>query len=229
MNRVDHRRFRFASALRGVTMALCLLTSAGDLTALAFQQEPAPIERRPPGANPAGEALSPARNNGAHRRPLGEHLAEWMNQHSSLTPQQQQQALEREPGFHQLPTQTQQRVRDRLAQLDAMPPERRQRIIARTEAMERLNPDQRAEVRGALGQLGSLPLEQRHQVAHTFRALRDLPAEQRVQAYNSGRFGPPLNDAQRTVLMNLLRVEPMLPPPAPTDEPRMPAMGQAFR
>ncbi len=104
---------------------------------------------------------------------------------------------------------------DRLAQLDAMNPRQRQRVLARTESMEKLNPDQRAEVRGAMSQLGSLPVEDRRAVARTFRALRELPPEQRVQAYASGQYGPALSDTQRTVLFDLLRVEPMLPPAAP--------------
>jgi hypothetical protein len=51
--------------------------------------QPAPVERRdvPP---PAGSTkLAPDRG----------HLAQWMNQHSNLTPAQQQQALQHEPAF----------------------------------------------------------------------------------------------------------------------------------
>ena len=73
--------------------------------------------------------------------PHGEHLAEWMNQHRDLSPQQQQQALDREPGFRELPQPTQQRMRDRLTQLDAMTPDQRQRVLARNEALERLTPE----------------------------------------------------------------------------------------
>lgn len=148
-----------------------------------------------------------------------------MNQHSNLTPQQQQQALQHEPGFQELPRNTQQRMLDRLSQLDAMTPLQRQRVLARTEAMERLNPDQRAEVRTAMSQLGSLPGDERHAVAQTFRALRELPPEQRIQAYASGRYGTPLNDTQRTVLFHLLQVEPMLPRP---DAPPAAVPAQAF-
>lgn len=164
----------------------------------------------------------------------GEHLAEWMSQHSNLTPAQQQQALEREPGFATLPQQTQQRYLNRLAQLNALNPVQRQRRLANIEAMERLSPEQRADVRGVLGQLGSLPPDQRMMVAHTFNALRALPPEQRGQALSSGRFGPPLNDAQRSVMSNLLRVEPMLPP-APRglrnggEQQPMPPMQQPIR
>ncbi|HVG25964.1 MAG TPA: DUF3106 domain-containing protein [Acidobacteriaceae bacterium] len=181
------------------------------------RQAPAPIERRPPHTQPTPPSNSTAPNRpssymGSPSGTRGEHLAEWMNQHSSLTPEQQKQALEQEPGFRNLPSQTQQRMRDRLAQLDAMPPQRRQRLLDRTEAIEHLNLDQRAEVRGAMQQLGSLPPEQRRAVARSFRELRDLPADQRFAAMNSDRYRW-MNDTQRSALGNLLRVEPLLPPP----------------
>ncbi len=180
-----------------------------------YTQAPAPIERRSPQPRPGG-ANGANGSNQAQRKglPRGEHLAEWMNQHRDLTPQQQQQALDREPGFRELPQGTQQRMRDRLAQLDAMNPEQRQRVLARNEALERLTPDQRSEFRGAMQQLGNLPTEQRRPVAQTFHALRELPPEQRVSAFATGRYGPPLSDTQRAVLFNLLRVEPLMPPAA---------------
>lgn len=203
-------------------LALATLTVAA-VPALAWQQAPAPIERRAPAPGHAAAA----RRQVMH----GEHLAEWMNQHGSLSPQQQQQALESEPGFHDLPPQTQQRMLQRLNQLDAMAPAQRQRVIARTEAMERLTPEQRGEVRTAMSQLGALPFEDRRQVAQLFRSLRDLPANQRIPALQSGRFPTLVSEQDRAVLMNLLRVEPMLPPPsgvAPTGPQRMPPSAQAF-
>ena len=198
------------------SFALALM-SLGAVPATAVGQEtqaPAPIERRPPPAASAGQATSGQRQ-GSGKLPRGEHLAQWMNQHSNLSPEQQQQALGQEPGFSNLPSDTQQRYRDRLAQLDALNPAQRQRFLAHTEAMERLSPDQRAEVRGAMGRLGALPIEQRRVVAHTFRSLRDLPPEQRLSALNSGRYGPPLDPQQRDVLLGLLQIEPMLERPAP--------------
>ncbi len=213
------------------------------------QQSPAPIERRPPEvrsqnngfpvvqAGPAGQASSrqalagqaPAGQQRGFRGPHGEHLAGWLNQHSHLNLQQQEQALDQEPGFHDLPPETQQRYRNRLAQLDAMNPQRRQNMLARNEALERLSPEQRAQVRGALGQLGSMPPDQRHAVAQTFRALRDLPADQRYAALNSGRFGGQLNGVQRNVLSNLLSVEPMLPPPNRAAQPAYPQGAQPMQ
>jgi hypothetical protein len=162
---------------------------------------PGPQAEHRAGPNPAA--------NQAGRAPKGEHLAEWMNQHSNLTPQQQQQALDREPGFNGLPAQTQQRMRDRLTQLNAMTPEQRQRVLKNNEHMETLTPDQRGQVRGAMEQLGALPQDQRRVVARSFRELRDLPPDQRIAAMSR----LPLNDAQRATLGNLIRVEPLLPPP----------------
>lgn len=180
------------------------------------RQAPAPIERRPPSSQQQeqsrnGQAAPNAAHDPQFRGPRGEHLAQWMNQHSNLTPDQQQRALEREPGFQQLPQQTQQRMRDRLAQLDAMPPQQRQRLLANTEVMEHLSLDQRAEVRGAMQQLGTLPVDQRRAVARSFRELRGLPSDQRAAAANSSQYGW-MNESQRSALNNLLRVEPLLPP-----------------
>lgn len=183
---------------------------------------PAPIERRTP-SGPASNPGAPADQGHVRGLPRngtpGPHagrgvpLAQWMSQHSQLSPTEQQHALEREPGFRDLPQPTQSRMRQRLSELDNMPPERRERILARNEAMEHLSPDQRSQVRGAMQQLGALPPEQRRPVARAFRELRDLPSEQRAAALSSDRFRGQFSDTQRSTLNNLLRIEPMLPPP----------------
>ena len=82
-------------------------------------------------------------------KPNQEHLAQWMNRHSTLPLAQQQHALENEPGFRDLPSQTQQRMRDRLTQLNNMTPEQRRRILDRTEQIEHLTPTQRQQWHGA--------------------------------------------------------------------------------
>jgi hypothetical protein len=200
-------RFRFTSlaALAAMCVGLCAGASAqrGRADWPQVRRAPAPLP-------PNGMQRRP--NNGpGNRGPKGEHIAEWMNQHGNLTPEQQQHALANEPGFRELPAQTQQRMHDRLAQLNAMNPQQRQRVIDHTEHMEQLSPEQRGQVRGAMQQLGSLPPDQRRVVARNFRELRDLPPEQRGAAMSR----IPLNDAQRSTLGNLMRVEPMLPPPEP--------------
>lgn len=193
------------------------------------QQEAAPIERRPPPSPPRSpspqpssqpQPLGPAgRGPGSQpvgpgtaglRGPRGQHLAEWMNQHSGMTLEQQERALEREPGFQELPVPTQLRMRGRLAQLNELSPLQRQRIIAHTEAMERLTVEQRSQVRGAMQKLGSLPTDQRRAVARSFRELRQLPPDQRLAAMSGARYGW-MNEAQRAALTRLIQVAPMLP------------------
>ena len=175
------------------------------------QQNPAPVERRAPGQGQGQPVNQGQRRNPQPGATKGEHLAEWMNQHRNLTPQQQQQALDKEPGFRELPQATQDRMHNRLSQLNAMPPEQRERILNYNERMEHMSVDQRTEVRGSLQQLGALPADQRRQVAQTFRNLRALPPDQRGAALNSPEYQY-MNPAQKSALNNLLRVEPLLPP-----------------
>jgi len=163
----------------------------------------APIERREGGATVSA-------NPGGSTR--GEHLAEWMNVHRNLSPPQQQQALENEPGFHDLPQATQQRMRDRLAQLNSMPADQRDRLIQRNEYMEHLTPQQRDQVGTATRNWASLPPDQKSAVGRSFRALRQLPPDQRAAALNSGRYTYGFNPQQRSALSGLMGVEPMLPP-----------------
>lgn len=148
-----------------------------------------------------------------------EHLPQWMERHSNLSPADQQRALENEPGFRNLPAETQQRMRDRLTQLNNMPPEQRRRLIDRTEAMERLTPPQRQQVRGAMQQLGVLPEDRRRLVARAFRDLREMPQPQRQAILNSDRFRGQFSDQERNTLSSLLAVEPYLPVQRPNDGP----------
>ncbi len=186
-------------------------TSALLALALAPFTMAQPGLRRGPTA-PSHPSLGPQRNQ--------EHLAQWMDRHSNLPLPDQQRALEREPGFHDLSPQVQQRMRDRLTQLNHMPPQQRQRVMARTEAMERLAPEQRQQVRGAMSQLSSLPPDRRRAVIHVFRDLRALPPEQQQSALNSDRIRNSFSDQERSTLSGLVSVAPLIPPPAPPVTPQ---------
>jgi hypothetical protein len=176
------------------------------------QVQQAPVERRGPGNQPASQ-LAPIqrRENGPSAGANGEHLAEWMQRHNTLSLPEQQRALQAEPGFRDLPGATQQRLMNRLSQLNAMPPAQRERMIQHNEAMERLTPEQRTQVRFATQNWASLPPDQKFAVARSFRALRQLPPDQRAAALASGRYTAPFNAQQRAALDGLLRVEPWLP------------------
>ena len=201
----------------GTTLAGIVLCLSGAALAQARHATPpapamqhsggasAPIERRPP--NPA--------------KSTGEHLPVWMNQHKNLTPDEQQKALEKEPGFRDLPPQTQQRERERLKQLNSMSPEKRQRLLEHNEWLEHLTPPQRNQFNSAMRQLNELPPDQRVYVARTFRGLRELSPAQRQTVLNSDRFNH-LTDAQRATLNSLMQVEPLMPPPYDSGQPPQP-------
>ena len=189
------------------------LLAASDLVAAGRgirQGEPPGQRGGYPSHAPSGQRSMPS-----GQRPGGEHLAQWMNHHSSLPLTDQQRALEHEPGFRDLSPQVQQRMRDRLTQLNNMPPQQRQRVLDHAEVMEHLAPEQRQQVRGTMQQLSSLPQDRRRVVARAFRELRALPPEQRQAALASGRFSADFSPEERSTLSNLNEVEPLLPPPPP--------------
>ncbi|MDE1160578.1 MAG: DUF3106 domain-containing protein [Acidobacteriaceae bacterium] len=204
--------------MKKVFAAAALLPLGFSAVAVAQHQQPAPIERhapapierRFPGGHPnGGQGFSHGNGGGGQLR--GQHLTEWMNSHSNLTPQQKQEALSREPGFRDLPSETQQHIRDRLSQLEAMSPDQRQRMMSHAEQMERLDPNQRADVRSAMLQLSALPPDQRRMVSHEFRELRSVPIAQRNEILLGGRLNY-LNQQQRVTLDHLMAIEPLLPP-----------------
>jgi hypothetical protein len=140
-----------------------------------------------------------------------------MDRHSNLPLDQQQKALESEPGFHDLPAETQQRMRDRLTQLNSMPPEQRRRLLERNEAIAHLSVAQRQQFRGAMQQFGSLPQDRRRLVGRAFRDLREMPEPQRQAMMNSDRFRSQFSDEERNTLNNLLAVEPYIPVQKPNE------------
>jgi hypothetical protein len=140
-----------------------------------------------------------------------------MDRHSNLPLEQQQRALQNEPGFRDLSPQTQQRMLDRLSRLNNMPPDQRRRILERNEVLEHLTPAQRQQVRGAMQQLGELPTDRRRVVARAFRDLRDMPPSQRQATLNSDNFRSQFSDSERSTLSNLMAVEPLLPAQRPNE------------
>lgn len=180
-----------------------LLMTAFCLTAVG--QQPKSSQRESPAPRVAPHSGFPGPQ---HPGKNQEHLLHWMDRHSNLTPDQQQKALEREPGFHDLPPQTQERMRERLNQLNNMSPDRRRRWLERNEAIARLTPPQRQQVRDAIGQLQNLPPDRRREVARAFRELRDLPPDQQQSVVNSDRYRNRFSNEEMGTLSGLLAIEP---------------------
>ena len=202
------------ATIRGLVLCTVASLCPGVLPRCGVAQQPeqhanhpAPIVRMPA----APVARTPSSGGRPAALPPGAHLGQWMQQHGNLSPQQQQHALQHEPGFSQLPTQTQQRMMQRLNRLNSMPEPQRERVLSRSEAMERLTPQQRGDVRSAMGQLGALPQDRRRLVARSFRELRSMPPQDRNALLNSPEYRQQFSDEERGTLGNLLSVNPLLP------------------
>lgn len=141
------------------------------------------------------------------------HLGTWLARHGNLTPEQQERALQSEPGFNRLPPDTQQKLLNRLRQINRMPPNQRQRTVDHIEALERLTPQMRQQVRASFQDFHALPEDRQRMVRKAFRDLRAYPPEQRQALMNSGQFQAQFTPQERSILGNILAVEPYHPTP----------------
>jgi hypothetical protein len=157
-------------------------------------------------ARPAYQAVRPRFEN--NQQP---HLGPWLQRHGNLPPEQQERALQSEPGFNRLPPQTQQNLLNRLRQINRMPPYQRQRTVDQIEAMERLSPQMRQQVRMSVQEFHMLPPDRQRMVRKAFRDLREFPPEQRAAMMHSGQFQSQFTPYERGILGNILAVEPYEP------------------
>jgi hypothetical protein len=141
------------------------------------------------------------------------HLGTWLQRHGNLPPEQQERALQSEPGFNRLPPETQQKLLNRLRQINRMPPNQRQRTVDHIEALERLTPQMRQQVRASFQDFHALPEDRQRMVRKAFRDLREYPPEQRHALMNSGQFQAQFTPQERSILGNILAVEPYHPIP----------------
>ena len=109
---------------------------------------------------------------------------------------------------------------NRLHQLDQMPPEQRARTMDRIENLERLSPERRQAVRSSAQQLAVLPQDRKRMVQKAFRDLREMPPEQRQAVMNSPQFAGQFSAQERSIMGNLLAVEPYQHAGAPVQRSR---------
>jgi Protein of unknown function (DUF3106) len=196
--------------LRWATSVLCAL-AAGFIPSVAVAGQhsapPPPHVNAPHSMPPSrpqpqmGPMSSPNRNG-------QQHLSEWLNHHQNLTPAQREDALRHEPGFNRLPEERQQRYINQMHSLNSLPPQERQRTLQRNEIFEHMSPEQKAGVRGASQAFHQMPQERQSQMRRAFQDLRGVPPQQRQSILNSARFQQQFSPQERTVLGNLLAVEP---------------------
>ncbi len=131
----------------------------------------------------------------------GRHRGDWLRQHQSQPPEQQERELRNDPNFKKLAPERQQELMQKLRDFNSKPPEQRQRILQRMETFEHLPPAEQDRIRNIYGQMRTLPEDRRHEVRQAARQLRDLPPDQRERALNSPQFRSRFNDQE----LNLVR------------------------
>ena len=154
----------------------------------------------------------PAQQQGGHPRFENNqqpHLGTWLQRHQNLTPEQQEKALQSEPGFK--------RATPRDPAKAAQPPAAAQQNASGTaaavcvdhiEAMEHLTPQMRQQVRASIQEFRTLPPDRQRLMRKAFRDLREYPPEQRTAMMNSPKFQAQFSPQERSILGNILAVEP---------------------
>jgi hypothetical protein len=166
-----------------------------------------PVQYRPGAGNRPGE-----QPNG------GEHLPAWLRKHQNESPAEQERSLRQEPGFNRLSPQQQQERINTLHRLNDMPPDKRELTLMRMENFERLSPQMREAVRSSVRQMGDLPQDRKRLVQKAFRDLSAMPPEQRATVMNSPQFAGQFSAQERSIMSNLLTVEPYRNPGPPPDQ-----------
>ncbi|HTV06061.1 MAG TPA: DUF3106 domain-containing protein [Acidobacteriaceae bacterium] len=161
-------------------------------------------------ANRSAPTIGPRQSGFQNTRPGQQHLPQWWAAHRGLSPDQQAEAMRREPGFQSLPQGQQQRLLNRLRNFDSRPPQVQQRMLDRVEMFERLSPERQQEVRGASAAFNRMPQPQKQRMIQAFQQLRHMPPAERQQMLHSA-YGQQFTPQERTVLGNLLSVEPYQP------------------
>jgi hypothetical protein len=198
---------------RLVTAILLAILCAAPLAA----QDRSHSVPRPPQNQPPRAAVP------QYRPPApGHHSGQWLLQHRSLSPQEQQRALQSDPQFRRLPAERQQRLQDRLQRFNNMPPEQQQRVLNRMETWEHLTPGQKQQARGVFSEMRNLPPDRRQMVQTAIRDLRAMPPEQRQRIIESDRFRERFSPQERGLLNDATHL-PLAPAEPPQAVPRPPS------
>lgn len=193
---------RLAAATAILTCASLPIFASGQ----GDHRQPMPQRNAPPPSAQMHPNNNPQFRGGRNH---DQHFSQWMDSHSHLTPEQQQRALQQEPGFRSLPHDQQLKLQDRLQKLNQMPPAERERMLQRNEAIEKMSPAQRRNFQSAMQRWTTMDPDRKRAVAKSFRDLRSLPPNQRAAALNSQEYRSRLTDEERGTLSTILEAEPV--------------------
>lgn len=167
-------------------------------------------------AQGGGQARPHPGKNPPEQRPIGK-AGDWIKNHQGMTPEQQQKALENDPGFKRLPAARQEALRERLRKFNSLPPQQRERAMRRWEFLESLRPEQREQLRQSNKELNALPEGRRLMVHKALRSLRQMTPQGRDEVFKSDRFRSTFSGQEQDILKRLSAFSP--PPEEPANEP----------
>jgi len=134
-------------------------------------------------------------------------LGDWLRGHQNLTPDQQEKALENDPGFKRLTPERQTELKERLRKFNSLNPKQRENAIRRMEYWSKLTADQRKQVREANQQLQTLPPDRVVAVHKALRHLRQMTPQERQQEFQSERFRT-FSPQEQNILKSLADINP---------------------
>lgn len=147
----------------------------------------------------------------------GPHAGDWLRSHENLSPADQKKALEADPGFQKLTPQGQQELIDRLNRFNSLPPDRRNRILQRMETLEHLTPQERQRARDMFRTFRELPAARRSQLNFALRDLHAMSPDDRQRTLDSNEYKARFSDQERDLLRGMSEME-LVPNHPPRDE-----------
>lgn len=171
--------------------------------------------------HPGAHGPAPRPNNNNKSRPKAdnkqEHKAgDWLLKNQSLPPDQQEKALENDPGFQKLPPERQAQLKERLRKFNSLPPEQRERAVQRMQFMDSLTPQQRETFQQANQQFQALPDNRKMMVRTALRHLKQMDPQGREQVFQSDQFRNTFSPQEQGLLKSLSEISP---PENPGQEP----------
>jgi Protein of unknown function (DUF3106) len=195
---------RWGAVITGKVAAVVLAVAVGASPGVAQRNfhPPAQNQNHPPAPHAAP---------GPHAGPGPGHAGDWLRRYKSMSPGEQERALQSDPAFRRLPPERQQMLRQRLQHFSSLPPQQQQRMLTRMETWEHLTPGQKLEARQLFGRMQQLPSDRRRMVGTAIRDLRAMPPAQREQIIDSNRFKGVFSPEERDVMRGATRL-PLAPP-----------------
>jgi hypothetical protein len=133
----------------------------------------------------------------------GPHRGDWLRKYGGLSPSQQEQKLQSDPGFRSLPADKQNNLLNSLRRFNSQPPEKKQQILNRMETFEHMTPQQQQQARNLFDRYRNLPEDQKSKVSQAYRRLRGMPPSARNELINSDEFRNGYNDDERDLLRGM--------------------------